>query len=96
MPSTAPLWTPVAYAAFDVALNKDDEKNKKDKKVCVIFYLRPLDITLTLKLYRCIYFLVMIFLLQKPPKEEELKAVKEVEVKQSDNDAKNETGCIVS
>ena len=35
LPSTAPLWTPVAYAAFDVALNKDDEKNKKDKKVCI-------------------------------------------------------------
>lgn len=64
LPPTAPLWTPVAYAAFDVALNKDNESDKKGKK--------------------------------KPPKEEEIKPVKEVEIKQSEKDPKNESGCIIS
>ena len=29
LPTTAPLWTPVAYAAFDVAM---EDKNEKEKK----------------------------------------------------------------
>ena len=33
LPPTAPLWTPVAYAAFDVALDNDKAKSEKEKKV---------------------------------------------------------------
>ena len=29
LPTTAPLWTPVAYAAFDVAMEDKSEKEKK-------------------------------------------------------------------
>jgi hypothetical protein len=32
LPPTAPLWTPVAYAAFDVALDNDKAKSEKEKK----------------------------------------------------------------
>ena len=35
LPPTAPLWTPVAYAAFDVALDNDKAKSEKEKKVSV-------------------------------------------------------------
>ena len=35
LPTTAPLWTPVAYAAFDVAMEDKNEKEKK--KVCSYF-----------------------------------------------------------
>ena len=33
LPPTAPLWTPVAYAAFDVAMDADKAKTEKEKKV---------------------------------------------------------------
>ena len=36
LPTMAPLWTPVAFAAFDVAMEDKNEKEKK--KVC--FYVR--------------------------------------------------------
>ena len=36
LPTTAPLWTPVAYAAFDVAMEDKNEKEKK--KVCNYFW----------------------------------------------------------
>jgi len=60
LPTTAPLWTPVAYAAFDVAM---EDKNEKEKK-------------------------------KKQPKDEDIKPVKEVEIKQSDKEDDN--ACIIS
>ena len=35
LPPTAPLWTPVAYAAFDVAMDADKAKTDKEKKVSI-------------------------------------------------------------
>lgn len=64
LPPTAPLWTPVAYAAFDVALDNDKAKSEKEKK--------------------------------KSPKEEDIKPVKEVEIKQSEKDPKDDNACIIS
>jgi len=60
LPTTAPLWTPVAYAAFDVAM---EDKNEKEKK-------------------------------KKQPKDEDIKPVKEVEIKQSDKEDDN--ACVIS
>ena len=37
LPPTAPLWTPVAYAAFDVAMDADKAKTEKEKKVSLYF-----------------------------------------------------------
>jgi len=62
LPTTAPLWTAVAYAAFDVALNPDDKNGKK----------------------------------KKAAKEPEIKPVKEVEIKQSEKEVNNESGCTIS
>jgi len=64
LPPTAPLWTPVAYAAFDVAMDEDKAKTGKEKK--------------------------------KQPKDEEIKPVKEVEIKQSEKDPKDDSACIIS
>ena len=33
-PATSPLWTAVAYAAFDIALDPDSKEGKK-KEVCI-------------------------------------------------------------
>ena len=64
LPKTAPLWTPVAYTAFDVALNPKDEAGSKKKDAG-----------------------------KKDPKVE---PVVEKEIKQSDKDRDNESGCTIS
>lgn len=63
LPKTAPLWTPVAYTAFDVAMNPDDGGKKKKEGE------------------------------KKDPKVE---PVHEKEVKQTDKDRDNESGCTIS
>jgi len=64
LPKTAPLWTPVAYTAFDVAMNPDDPGKKKKEGAD-----------------------------KKDPKVE---PVHEKEIKQSDKDRDNESGCSIS
>jgi len=63
LPRTAPLWTPVAYTAFDVALNPETAEGKK----------KP-----------------------SPTKDPKVEPVHEKEIKQSDKDNDNESGCTIS
>ena len=67
LPKTAPLWTPVAYTAFDVALNPDAAAASKDKKKKA-----------------------------PPAKDPKVEPVHEKEIKQSDKDRDNESGCSIS
>ena len=64
LPKTAPLWTPVAYTAFDVAMNPDAAEGKKKKEA--------------------------------EKKDPKVEPVHEKEIKQSDKDRDNESGCSIS
>lgn len=64
LPKTAPLWTPVAYTAFDVAMNPDATEGKKKKEA--------------------------------EKKDPKVEPVHEKEIKQSDKDRDNESGCSIS
>jgi len=67
MPERSPLWTAVAYAAFDIATNPESKEAKNKAKQ------------------------------DKKEDANEIKPVKEVEIKESDGSTnKTETGCIIS
>ena len=59
LPTTAPLWTPVAYAAFDVAMEDKNEKEKK--KVCNYFLAKTQNNLCDLVKFNCTqstYFII--------------------------------------
>ncbi len=92
LPNTSPLWTAVAYAAFDISTNVKQGKDAKKKQVfCNILY----D-----DWYSTYSGMLTFTPIQQPKGDSEgdgdLKPVKEVEIKHSDREPKNESGCILS